>query len=44
MSSNFTTSNGSAIDDNQNSITAGLYGPVVFSDTHLFDKLANFDR
>ncbi len=39
-----TTSTGQPIDDNQNSVTAGEYGPVVISDFHLIDKLAHFDR
>nr|AZL94526.1 catalase [Nephromyces sp. MMRI]AZL94527.1 catalase [Nephromyces sp. MMRI]AZL94528.1 catalase [Nephromyces sp. MMRI] len=39
-----TTSTGQPVDDNQNSITAGTYGPVLISDFHLIDKLAHFDR
>lgn len=39
-----TTSTGQAVDDNQNSVTAGEYGPVVISDFHLIDKLGHFDR
>lgn len=39
-----TTSTGQPIDDNQNSVTAGEYGPIVVSDFHLIDKLAHFDR
>ncbi len=39
-----TTSTGRPIEDNQNSITAGEYGPIVISDFHLIDKLAHFDR
>ncbi len=39
-----TTSTGQPIDDNQNSVTAGEYGPIVISDFHLIDKLAHFDR
>lgn len=39
-----TTSQGQPVDDNQNSVTAGEYGPVVISDFHLIDKLAHFDR
>jgi catalase len=39
-----TTSTGQPVDDNQNSVTAGPYGPVVISDFHLLDKLAHFDR
>lgn len=44
MTSNFTTSNGSPVDDNQNSLTAGALGPILLSDIHLIDKLAHFDR
>jgi len=44
MSSVLTTSTGSPVDDNQNSVTAGTWGPVVISDFHLIDKLAHFDR
>jgi catalase len=39
-----TTSTGQPVDDNQNSVTAGEFGPVVISDFHLIDKLAHFDR
>jgi catalase len=39
-----TTSTGAPVDDNQNSITAGEYGPVLLQDHHLIDKLAHFDR
>lgn len=39
-----TNSLGHPIDDNQNSITAGEYGPVLMEDHHLIDKLAKFDR
>jgi catalase len=39
-----TTSQGHPVDDNQNSITAGEYGPVLIQDHHLIDKLAKFDR
>lgn len=34
-----TTSNGNPIDDNQNSLTAGQYGPVLIQDFALIDKL-----
>ena len=44
MSRQLTTSTGMPIDDNQNSVTAGEYGPVVISDFALIDKLAHFDR
>lgn len=39
-----TTSQGSPVDDNQNSLTAGEYGPIALQDFHLIDKLAHFDR
>jgi len=39
-----TTSNGAPVDDNQNSITAGEYGPILLQDFNLIDKLAHFDR
>ena len=44
MSHQLTTPQGAPIDDNQNSVTAGPYGPTVLSDTHLIEKLAHFDR
>ena len=44
MSRPLTTSSGRIVDDNQNSITAGEYGPVTLDDIHLIDKLAHFDR
>ncbi|KAF9904835.1 hypothetical protein BX616_001157 [Lobosporangium transversale] len=39
-----TTNNGNPVDDNQNSMTAGEFGPVLIQDFHLIDKLARFDR
>jgi catalase len=39
-----TDSQGHAVDDNQNSLTAGNKGPLLLSDLHLVDKLAKFDR
>ena len=39
-----TTSTGSPVDDNQNSLTAGTEGPLLLQDFHLIDKLAHFDR
>jgi len=39
-----TTSQGSPVEDNQNSVTAGTDGPIVIADFHLIDKLAHFDR
>ena len=32
------------MDDDQNSITAGVYGPVLLQDVHLIQKLAHFNR
>lgn len=39
-----TTANGIPVSDNQNSLTAGERGPLVFEDFHLFEKLAHFNR
>jgi len=39
-----TTSHGAPVADNQNSLTAGLGGPVLIQDTVLIEKLAHFDR
>ena len=39
-----TTANGVPVADNQNSLTAGERGPIVFEDFHLFEKLAHFNR
>lgn len=39
-----TTATGAPVSDNQNSLTAGARGPVVFEDFHLFEKLAHFNR
>ena len=39
-----TTSNGAPVDNNQDSLTAGEYGPVLLQDFSLLDKLASFDR
>ncbi|MBC8497589.1 catalase [Candidatus Bathyarchaeota archaeon] len=39
-----TTSFGSPVDDDQNSITVGPTGPVLIQDVHLIDKLAHFNR
>lgn len=44
MSQVLTTSTGSPVDDNQNSLTAGTLGPILLEDFHLIDKLAHFDR
>ena len=35
---------GRPVGDNQNSLTAGLRGPVVFEDFLLFEKMAHFNR
>ena len=35
---------GAPIDDDQNTLTAGLPGPTLIQDTHLIEKLAHFDR
>jgi len=39
-----TTATGAPVPDNQNSLTAGERGPIVFEDFHLFEKLAHFNR
>jgi catalase len=39
-----TTAAGAPVADNQNSLTAGPRGPIVFEDFHLFEKLAHFNR
>lgn len=39
-----TTSFGAPVDDNQNSLTVGRFGPILLQDSHLIDKLAHFDR
>lgn len=36
--------NGAPVADNQNSQTAGRYGPVLMQDVHLIEKLAHFNR
>jgi catalase len=35
---------GAPVDDDQNSLTAGIPGPVLMQDVHLLEKLAHFDR
>lgn len=42
--SKLTSSWGSPVGDNQNSITAGARGPVLIQDVHLLEKLAHFNR
>jgi catalase len=44
MAKHLTTANGAPVPDNENSITAGERGPIVFEDFHLFEKLAHFNR
>ncbi len=39
-----TMANGKAVDDNQNSLTAGDRGPILMQDVYLQEKLAHFDR
>ncbi len=39
-----TTEAGAPVPDNQNSQTAGPYGPVLMQDHHLIEKLARFNR
>ena len=39
-----TTNSGRPVGDNQNSVTAGPRGPVVFEDYLLFEKMAAFNR
>ncbi|KAB2335732.1 catalase KatA [Bacillus mesophilum] len=39
-----TTSWGSPVGDNQNSMTAGGRGPTLLQDVHLLEKLAHFNR
>ena len=39
-----TTNFGRRVDNDQNSVTAGVRGPVVLQDIHLIEKLAHFNR
>src|SRR5215207_1890370 len=39
-----TTAHGIPVSDNQNSMTAGRFGPVLLTDFHLIEKLAHFNR
>lgn len=39
-----TTSAGTPVDDNQNSLTCGEFGPILLQDFHLIDKLMHFDK
>ncbi len=38
------TAHGAPVGDNQNSQTAGRFGPVLMQDVHLIEKLAHFNR
>jgi catalase len=40
----FTTASGRPVGDNQNSLTVGPRGPIVFEDFLLFEKMAHFNR
>lgn len=42
--SNLTTDQGAPVGDNQNSMTAGVRGPVLIQDVALLEKLAHFNR
>jgi catalase len=39
-----TRSSGAPVGNNQNSLTAGPFGPTLLQDHHLIEKLAHFDR
>jgi catalase len=39
-----TTNFGKPVENDQNTITAGGYGPALIQDIHLLEKLAHFDR
>ncbi len=38
-----TTSHGNPVGDNQNSLTAGLNGPILLQDYQLLEKMATFN-
>ncbi len=40
----YTTGFGAPVDDDINSKTAGVKGPILLQDTHLLEKLSHFDR
>ena len=40
----YTTGFGAPVDNDQNSKTAGIPGPILMQDTHLLEKLGHFDR
>src|ERR1700687_5768626 len=44
MSKVMTTDAGRPVGDNQNSLTVGPRGPIVFDDYLLFEKMAHFNR
>ncbi len=44
MKETFTSNQGVAVSDDQNSLTVSNNGPVVFQDVHLIEKLAHFNR
>ena len=44
MSKTLTTESGAPVADNQNSASAGEYGPLLLQDQHLLEKLARFNR
>ena len=44
MRKKMTTDAGRPVGDNQNSLTVGARGPVVFEDILLFEKMAHFNR
>lgn len=44
VSNLLTTSTGSPVDDDQNTLSAGPDGPLLLQDFHLIDKLSHFDR
>src|SRR5512136_397549 len=39
-----TTNFGTPVDDDQNTLTAGIPGPSLLQDVHLVEKLSHFDR
>jgi len=41
---NYTTCFGAPVDNDQNSKTAGIPGPILMQDTHLLEKLGHFNR
>lgn len=39
-----TTNTGAPVGDNQNTMTAGINGPILLQDIHFIEKMAHFDR